>query len=157
TFSAANLLEWQHHSNGMRSAVHRPYRIRCMKALTVLAASVMMTAIAQPTVSHLPIPRDPNATMNVIVRYRAGASETKVAEMIGSAVRHNHDLSLLRAHAITIRAGDLGALASSPDVEEIYPDNPVAASAFSGTIDYGRMAVLGLTSSTQTFPYDGTG
>ena len=148
-------------STGLEELVLMPAakepRMKTFFRVTIATVSMLTGAMGQTRIAGLAIPRDPNATMNVIVRYRQGTAETKIAEMIGGAVRHNQDLALLRSHAITIKAGDLGALAARPEVEEVFPDNPVAATAFSGTIDYGRMAVLGLTSSTQAFPYDGTG
>lgn len=51
----------------------------------------------------------------------------------------------------------IAALAADPHVESISPDNPIHATAFSGTVDYGWMTILGLSTKAATLPNDGSG
>lgn len=119
--------------------------------------TIMCAAVCQPRTPGPLIPQNPDTPVNVIVRYREPTSTDEAVRRLGRLVRHNHDLWLLRGHAVTVRAGDIAAIAARPEVEAVLPDNTVSATAFSGSPDYGWMSVLGLTSNTATLSYDGTG
>src|SRR5579872_5657259 len=113
--------------------------------------------LAQATIPEQLAAIAPDQTTDVIVRYKPGVDDLRRSRIVGRAIRHNHDLWLLRSHAVTIKRSDLAALAADPDVEAVLPDHDVAITTSNIVPDYGWLTVLGLNSRTATFPYDGTG
>jgi hypothetical protein len=100
---------------------------------------------------------DPDKTLNVIVRYKSAAQDVAAATESATGATLRHKLRLLHASALSMSRRDLALLAADPEVEYIVPDRQVQATAFSGTLDYGWMAVTGIYSPTGSLPYDGTG
>ena len=100
---------------------------------------------------------DPDKAENVIVRYKSAAQDVVAARELPPGATLRHKLPLLHASALSISRRDLELLAADSEVEYIAPDRQVQATAFSGTEDYGWMAVTGIYSPTGSLPYDGTG
>src|SRR5512132_1568071 len=100
---------------------------------------------------------DPDKAVNVIVRYKSAAQDAAATRESAPGTTLRHKLPLLHASALSMSRRDLELLAADPEVEYIEPDRQVQATAFSGTEDYGWMAVTGIYLPTGSLPYDGTG
>src|SRR5579884_1875025 len=99
---------------------------------------------------------DANQTVDVIVRMKPAGAAARPALLRG---QYRRSLDLIHSHVYSVRGSDLEALAADPNVESVEPDRSVRATStsFVGGADYGWMTVLGLSSTTATLPYDGTG
>jgi serine protease AprX len=100
---------------------------------------------------------DSSAVADVIVQFRDGAPSAVTGRIMARGGVPQRSLQVIHAVHYRIPAASLAALASDPDIEFIHPNRPVAASDFSGTVDYGWMSTLGFTSNTQTSPWTGEG
>jgi hypothetical protein len=123
------------------------------KATCSIAISAMWMAgvLVGQSIGSTPLTDNGDGTVNVIVQYREGTDEFSRVSSIRRAVRHNHDLRLLRSHALTVKASDVAALRADPAVESITPDYPVQATATNIVPDYGWATVMNLTSALPPF------
>src|SRR6185295_18565392 len=87
---------------------------------------------------------DPDKALDVIVRYKSAAQDVAETRASTRGATLRHKLPLLHASALSMSRRDLELLAADPEVEYIAPDRQVQATAFSGTEDYGWMAVTGI-------------
>jgi serine protease AprX len=99
---------------------------------------------------------DPESSVDVIVQLRQATHDEGLSRLISRGVRHNRKLSLIRSSVFSVKAREIGALADDPDVEYIALDHQVRGTEFSGTADYGWMAVSGIGERYGRLPYDGS-
>jgi serine protease AprX len=132
-----------------------PWTSLVLVSLVLTTCSACLTAANKisPELERL----DSTALADVIVQFRDGATPVVHERIVGLGGVLHRSLDLIRGAHYRIPAGMLTELAMDPDVEFIHPNRRVAASDFSGTVDYGWMSTVGFTSNWQTLAWDGTG
>jgi serine protease AprX len=127
--------------------------------MMVLVSVNLVTAVARgQNVKIAPelLQVDPESSVDVIVQLRQAAREEGLTRLIGRGARYNRKLSVIRSSVLSVKALEIGALSDDPDVEYIARDHQVRATEFSGTADYGWMAVSGIDERYGRLPYDGS-
>ena len=123
----------------------------CLLTITASARNPKIAA----DLNNLPF----QATARLIVKYRAPVAEAEAHRAKRAPIRSLRimaRLDLLNAEAVSILGSDLALLADDPNVEYVWPDRQVHGSAYSGTPDYGWIAV-GAQAASDQFGLDGRG
>jgi serine protease AprX len=105
----------------------------------------------------------PDASVDVIVKYRQAATPAQHNRIMARGGEFKQSLDIIRAAHYSIPAGQLEALSNDPDVESISPDHlvfatwkPVFSVMYTGSPDFGYKTV-GADLAKSVFGMDGTG
>ena len=104
--------------------------------------------------------RDPQAVVNVIIRYKQPPQSRHVDAVVRRGGRHLGTLGLVNGAVYSVPANALAELANDPDVAYISPDRPVKATLSASTqlpLDYKLQAVNADIAQTNGFNGDNIG